>query len=56
MTVVSRDNLKTHYDKRLTLLEFLDSAATMMDESKLKEQDCAQTFSLLVVTMGGTRR
>ena len=52
MVVVGRDNLRKRYNTRITLLKFLELAAVMMDESGLREQNCAETFALLVVALG----
>ena len=54
MVVASRDQLRERYRKRTTLLAFLGLAVIMMDESDLKEQDCAETFTLLVITLGNS--
>ena len=54
MVVASRDQLRERYRKRTTLLAFLEAAAIMMDESDLEEQNCAETFTLLVITLGNS--
>lgn len=54
MVVASRDQLRERYRKRMTLLAFLEAAAIMMDESDLEEQNCAETFTLLVITLGNS--
>ena len=48
------DTLQNQYRKSMSYLQILQEAVTMMDESGLRNQDCIQTFSLLVISLGSS--
>ena len=52
MTLAARNSLLEQYGKQISITEMLRAEATMMRESGLTDQICAEAFSLLVVTLG----